>query len=99
MKKTIAAGCLALCTLGATSALAADEPANVIKYRQNVMKTIGGNISAIVSVVKGEVSYTANVAAHARGINEMSRLIAGAFLIVGGGLVIIWREHRSKRAR
>lgn len=79
MKKTIAAGCLALCTLGATSALAADEAANVIKYRQNVMKTIGGNIGAIVGVVKGEVSYTGNVAAHARGINEMSKLITGAF--------------------
>ena len=79
MKKTIAAGCLALCTWGMTPAFAADEPANVVKYRQNVMKVVGGNIGAIVGVVKGEVSYTGNVAAHARGIHEMSKLVLGVF--------------------
>lgn len=60
-------------------ALAIDEPQNVVKYRQAVMKAIGGHTGAIVGVVKGEVSYVAHVTAHARGINEMSKLIPDLF--------------------
>ncbi len=60
-------------------ALAVDEPENVIKYRQSVLKAIGGHTGAIVAVVKGEVSYVGDVAAHARGIHEMSKLLPGLF--------------------
>ena len=63
----------------ASQARAVDEPENVIKYRQSVMKAISGHTGAIVSVVKGEVSYVAQVAAHARGINAMSKLLVGLF--------------------
>jgi cytochrome c556 len=63
----------------ASPAQAVDEPENVIKYRQSVMKAIGGHLGAIVGVVKGEVSYLDHVAAHARGINEMSKLLVGLF--------------------
>ncbi len=79
MKRAIFAICIGLCTAGATQALAADEPENVIKYRQAVMKAIGGHIGAIAGVVKGEVSYTGDVAAHARGIQEMSQLVSKLF--------------------
>jgi len=66
--------------LGLTSpAQAIDEPENVIKYRQSVMKSIGGHMGAIVGVVKGEVSYVGHVVAHAQGINAMSKLLAGLF--------------------
>ncbi len=64
--------------LGA-QALAVDEPENVIKYRQSVLKAIGGHTGAIVAVVKGEVSYVGDVAAHARAIHEMSKLLPGLF--------------------
>ena len=60
-------------------ALAVDEPENVIKYRQSVLKAIGGHTGAIVAVVKGEVSYVGDVAAHARAIHEMSKLLPGLF--------------------
>jgi cytochrome c556 len=72
----IAAGVL----LGvAGQALAVDEPENVIKYRKAVMGAIGGHTGAIAGVVKGEVSFVADVAAHARGINDMSKLIPHLF--------------------
>ena len=64
--------------LGA-QALAVDEPENVIKYRQSVMKAIGGHTGAIVAVVKGEVGYVGHVAAHARAIHEMSKLLPDLF--------------------
>ena len=63
----------------ASPAQAVDEPENAIKYRQSVMKAMDGHIGAIVGVVKGEVSYVDHVAAHARGINEMSKLLPGIF--------------------
>ena len=66
--------------LGLTSqAQAINEPENVIKYRQSVMKSIGGHMGAIVGVVKGEVSYVDHVAAHAQGIHAMSKLLPGLF--------------------
>ena len=63
----------------ASQAFAVDEPENMIKYRQSVMKAIGGHTGAIAGVVKGEVSFVGHVAAHARGINEMSKLIPQLF--------------------
>ncbi len=63
----------------AGQAFAAEEPQNVIKYRQAVMKAIGGHTGAIAGVVKGEVSFTGDVAAHARGIQEMSKLVSKLF--------------------
>jgi len=63
----------------ASQAQAVNEPDNVIKYRQSVMKAINGHTGAIVGVVKGEVSYVDNVAAHAQGMNAMSKLLPGIF--------------------
>jgi cytochrome c556 len=72
----LAAG-LALGMAGHT--LAADSPENLVKYRKSVMKAIGGHTSAIAAVVKGEVSYGAHVANHARGIKEMSLIVLDIF--------------------
>ena len=63
----------------ASPAQAVDEPENVIKYRQSVMKSMSGHLGAIVGVVKGEVSYLDHVAAHAQGINAMSKLLPALF--------------------
>lgn len=49
----LAAAPLALAPLGATAEEAANPDA-AIKYRKNVMKQIGGSVSAIASVLKGE---------------------------------------------
>lgn len=79
MRRAVIALCLGLFAATASQALAVDEPKNVVKYRQNVMRAMGGHTGAIVGVVKGEVSYTGDVAAHARGINAMSKLIIKMF--------------------
>ncbi|MHA1151740.1 MAG: c-type cytochrome [Alphaproteobacteria bacterium] len=63
----------------ASQAQAVNEPENVIKYRQSVMKAINGHTGAIVGVVKGEVNYVDHVTAHAQGINAMSKLLPGLF--------------------
>ena len=63
----------------ATQALAVDEPANIVKYRQSVMKAIGGHTGAIAGVVKGEVSFVKAVGGNAHAINELSKQITMLF--------------------
>ncbi len=63
----------------AGQALAAGSPENLVKYRKSVMKAIGGHTGAIAAVVKGEVSFGAHVANHARGIKDMSLIVPDIF--------------------
>ncbi len=64
---------------GIAAAEAADEPENVIKYRQNVMRAITGHIGAIAGVIKGEVTYVKHIAAHARAMHATSMMIPDVF--------------------
>ena len=86
----LAAG-LALGLAGQT--LAADSPENLVKYRQSVMKAIGGHTGAIAAVVKGEVSFGAHVANHARGIKDMSLIVPDIFPANSGPM-----DHADTRA-
>jgi len=70
-------GCLAIG--GANAALAADEPDKILSYRQNVMKSVGANITNIAAVAKGEISDTRNVAANARAIRDGLQMAAPLF--------------------
>jgi cytochrome c556 len=79
--RSLAIGLLAGAALLALAqgAAQADSADKVIAYRQLVMKSIGAHIGAIVSVVKGEVSYTGHVAAHASAIAAAARMIPDIF--------------------
>ena len=75
-----------LCALAAGLAMgmagqgiAADSPEAAVKYRQSVMKAIGGHMGSIAAVVKGEVSHGPHVANHARGIKDMSLIVPDIF--------------------
>ena len=70
---------IAAVAAGVGMASAADESENVIKYRQNVMRSIGGHTGAIAAVVKGEVSFGAHVAAHAEALAATSQQIVDMF--------------------
>ena len=47
---------------------AADEAADVIKFRQNVMKGIGAHINNIAAIAKGKITFTGNLITDAEGI-------------------------------
>jgi cytochrome c556 len=77
-------GIVALCALSFTAVtgsdgFTADEPANIIKYRRNVMKAIGANIANIAMVVKGQASFSGNVPFNARSIHDGLQLIEPLF--------------------
>lgn len=75
---------VAAAALAIGSAWAADEPENLIKYRQHVMKSVGANISSLAMVAKGEISTMANVAANAQAIRD-GLGAAGVLFPVGTG--------------
>lgn len=79
MKRILCALSAGLALSLAGQGLAADTPENLVKYRQSVMKAIGGHTGSIAAVVKGEVSFGAHVANHARGIKDMSLIVADIF--------------------
>jgi cytochrome c556 len=76
----IAATTLVLATgLGAAVAFAADEPANIVKYRKAFMDANGAHITMIAAVVKGEVSWTDELAGHAHALHEQSKHLLRLF--------------------
>jgi cytochrome c556 len=94
-----AAGLLA--TMLGAAAFAADEPANVIKYRQAFMKANAGHITMIAAVVKGEVSWTDELAGHAHALHEQSKHLLRLFPegsgkgdtdVQSAALPVIWEQ-------
>ena len=70
---------LAVTGLAAPPAVAEEDPAALIAYRQSTMKAIGGHMGAIAMAAKGDVSFTDEVAGHAHAINELSKNLARYF--------------------
>ena len=69
---------LAVSVLLATGAVNAAEE-DLVKYRQNLMKSISGNMSNIVAIIKGEVPYGDNIALHAEQLAALAPLALPAF--------------------
>jgi cytochrome c556 len=61
---------------GSTSAFAADEPANVVKYRQTFMKGNSAHLGMIAAIMKGEVSLTGEIAPNAAALAEMGEMLS-----------------------
>jgi cytochrome c556 len=78
MRATVFAVTAAL-ALAAGGAFAADEPANIVKYRQATMKAISGHMAALAAMAKGEVSFTDEAFGHAHAINQLSQNIDRLF--------------------
>jgi cytochrome c556 len=53
-------------------ALAADQAADVVKYRQSVMKAMAAHMTAMSLVVKKQVSDRSQLAAHAAALRDLS---------------------------
>ncbi len=79
------------------AAVAADDAANVIKYRKQVMVANASHITAIFSVLKGETSYAGHIAAHARAISDLAAMMPDIFPAGSGSgdtdaLPSIWQD-------
>lgn len=65
-------------TAGVAVSVSADDKA-AIKYRQAVMKAVGGHMGGSVAIIKGQVPYKDDLVAHASGLNHMANVAANAF--------------------
>lgn len=82
MKNVIMRGLLAtssVLAMLAPLALSAAEPEDIIKYRQNVMKAIGGHTAAAGAIVQGKVDYKSSLTEHARALQALTRDIPALF--------------------
>ena len=59
--------------------VAADEPANVIKYRKVLMNASAHHITNIFSVLKGDTSYSGHIAANAHAISDSAAMMIDVF--------------------
>ncbi len=78
-KSVLGALAVGLALVGLTAASIAQQPADIVKYRQSIMKSHGAHIGAIVQVLKGEVPYASHVAAHARALHSLSLMVPDIF--------------------
>lgn len=58
---------------------AADDPANVVKYRQTMMKTQEGHLLEIVAILKGEVSFNSHLVPHAEANKAIGEMVGDLF--------------------
>ena len=66
-------------TAGNTAAFAAEDDEGAIKYRQSVMKSVGGHTGAIYQIVKNSNPNKSHLEAHARSLSELMGMISAAF--------------------
>jgi len=59
--------------------LHAAEPEDIIKYRKNIMKAIGGHTSAAAAIVQGKVNYKTHLAEHAHALQSLTTDIPALF--------------------
>ena len=74
LKVSIVVSALALLT---SPLVSADGDAE-FKYRQGVMKTVGGQMSSMAAVLRGQV-YGDNLAFHARGMADLAEIVPHVF--------------------
>jgi len=59
--------------------LHAAEPEDIINYRQNMMKAIGGHTGAAGAIIQGKVDYKNQLADHARALQALTGDIPALF--------------------
>lgn len=66
--------------IGVTAGVRAEsDPEDIIKYRQNVMKSNGGNLAAAGAIIQKKVAFNDRLADHARAVAAGSKNIAALF--------------------
>ena len=70
---------LAIATLGAGSQAQADEGENAIKYRQAMMKAVGGHMGGLAAIISGKVAHKGDLKAHAAAMAALADMTAHGF--------------------
>lgn len=89
----------------AAAAAQAAEPAEIVKYRQAMMKANGAHMSAAASIIFGKVDFKSDLGEHVRALQAINREIpalfpAGSTTADSAALPAVWMSHEDflKRA-
>ena len=68
MRKRVMAAMTALGVLAGGAALAEDDADAAIKYRKDVMASVGAHTKGLVAIMKGEIAHPEGLVLHANGL-------------------------------
>lgn len=72
--------CAAVFLFTAVNGLRAEsDPEDIIKYRQNVMKSNGANLAAAGAIIQKKVDFSGRLAEHAKAVAAGSKNVAALF--------------------
>lgn len=79
--------------------------ADIVKYRQSLMKAMGAYMSAIGAIAKGTVPFRTELAAHAAAVKDIAHAIPALFpagtrpeKVKSGALPTVWSKPEEFRA-
>ena len=76
-RRTLAAA--AVIALSAVAAQPASAGEGAIKYRQSVMKAVGGHMGAMATILKGQGGSKADLKGHAHAMAELAKISRSVF--------------------
>lgn len=79
IRPATAAVLAALLMIGPVAGTTADDSEDIIKYRQKAMSSQGAHVSAMSQIVRGKVSYTDHMKAHAVGVAGVAAHVKSMF--------------------
>jgi len=80
MKPTRISHCIlfaSVCLMAGTAFAA--EPEDIIKYRQNVMKSQGAHLAAVAAIIQGKVDYKNQLGDHVKALQATTKDIPSLF--------------------
>jgi cytochrome c556 len=86
------------------AAAQAAEPAEIVKYRQAVMKANGAHMSAAAAIIFGKVDFKSDLGEHVRALQAINRDIpalfpAGSTTADSAALPGVWMSHDDFKKR
>ena len=72
------------------------------KYRAHTMEAIGGHMSAVVDIVRGDVPHTDHLPTHAGALAELAQIVPSLFAEGSEGgdtLAAVWEQPEDFQAK
>lgn len=95
-------GIVAALAIGCALALGVSASEGAAKYRAHTMEAIGGHMSALVDIIRGEVAHTDHLPTHADALAELAQIVPALFPKGSEGgdtLPAVWEQPEDFQAK
>ena len=93
---------IAVLAAACATALALSASEGAAKYRAHTMEAIGGHMSAIVDILRGEVPHTDHLPLHANALADLAEVVPTLFAEGSEGgdtLPAVWEQPEDFQAK